>query len=61
MMLVNGTDELVPREQADAMAGALRSVGVPVELRIVDAPDHGSALLNADVRQAVLSYLEEYL
>ena len=61
MYLVNGLDELVPREQADAMAAALTQAGVPVETMIVDAPDHGTALLNGTVRQGVLAFLEEHL
>jgi acetyl esterase/lipase len=60
-LLVNGTDEMVPREQADAMGAMLESAGVPVELLILGKPDHGTALLNADVRGAVRSFLEEYL
>jgi acetyl esterase/lipase len=61
MLLVNGTDELVPRQQADAMAAALSSAEVPAQVVIVDAPHHGIALLNADVRRSVRSFLEEYL
>jgi acetyl esterase/lipase len=60
-LLVNGTGEMVPREQADAMGAMLESAGVPVELLILGKPDHGTALLNADVRGAVRSFLEEYL
>jgi acetyl esterase/lipase len=60
-MLINGTGELVPREQADAMAAGLETAGVPVQLLILSKPDHGTALLNADVRRAVRSFLEEYL
>jgi acetyl esterase len=60
-LLVNGTGEMVPREQADAMGAMLESAGVPVELLILGKPDHGTALLTADVRGAVRSFLEEYL
>ncbi|MCZ2825579.1 MULTISPECIES: alpha/beta hydrolase [unclassified Modestobacter] len=61
MLLVNGTDELVPEEQAEALAAALADAGVPAELLIVDEPDHGITLLNSDVRRAVLTFLEEQL
>lgn len=61
MLLVNGTDELVPQEQADAMAEALDAAGVPVEVVTVDGPQHGVSLLNADVRRALYSFLEESL
>ncbi|WP_336033515.1 alpha/beta hydrolase [Geodermatophilus sp. FMUSA9-8] len=61
MLLVNGTDELVPDEQARAMAGALEAADVPVDLVLVDGSDHGTALLDADVRRRVLTFLEEHL
>lgn len=61
MLLVNGTGELVPHQQAETMASALRSAGVPAELLIVDAPEHGTALLDSTVRRSVLSYLETHL
>lgn len=61
MLLVNGTDELVPVEQAEAMATALEAAGVPVELIVVDEPAHGTALLTTDVREEALTFLEEHL
>jgi acetyl esterase len=61
MLLVNGTDELVPEEQPEALATALEDAGVQAELLIVDAPSHGITLLNSDVRRAVLAFLEEQL
>jgi acetyl esterase len=61
MLLVNGTGELVPEEQAEALAEALQAAGVPAELLIVDAPSHGIALLDSDVRRAVLDFLQEEL
>ncbi|MCZ2846572.1 alpha/beta hydrolase [Modestobacter sp. VKM Ac-2978] len=61
MLLVNGTDELVPEEQPEALATALEDAGVPAELLIVDAPSHGITLLDSDVRRAVLGFLEEQL
>lgn len=60
-LLVNGTDELVPREQPETMATALRSAGVPVDLQVVDGPQHGVALLNADIRNSIVSFLGKYL
>jgi acetyl esterase len=61
MLLVNGSRELVPSEQAEAMDQALRSAGVSDELLIVDSDRHGTALLDSDVRQAVLDFLEQHL
>ncbi|WP_040337580.1 alpha/beta hydrolase [Candidatus Blastococcus massiliensis] len=61
MLLVNGTGELVPAEQAVAMSDALRAAGVPVELLIVEEPKHGIGLLSGDVRREVLAFLEEHL
>ncbi|OMQ16638.1 hypothetical protein A7K94_0201110 [Modestobacter sp. VKM Ac-2676] len=61
MLLVNGTGELVPQEQAEAMAAALQSATVPAELLVVDASRHGIALLDSEVREEVLSFLTEHL
>ncbi|WP_188959548.1 alpha/beta hydrolase [Modestobacter marinus] len=61
MLLVNGTDELVPAEQPEALAAALDAVGVPAELLLVDGPKHGITLLDSDVRRQVLDFLQEQL
>ncbi|MBB3676971.1 alpha/beta hydrolase [Modestobacter versicolor] len=61
MLLVNGTGELVPAEQAEAMDAALTGAGVDSELLVIDAPDHGAALLTTDVRQRALTFLEDHL
>lgn len=61
MLLVNGADELVPVEQAEAMETALDAAGVPVELVVVDEPAHGTALLTTEVREAALTFLEKHL
>lgn len=61
MLLVNGTGEIVPHEQAEAMAAALQEAGVPADLVIRETPDHGLALLNADVRRSMISFLETHL
>ena len=61
MLLVNGTGELVPEEQAVAMAEALRTAGVPAELLIVDEPRHGISLLDNAVRRELFTFLQEYL
>lgn len=61
MLLVNGTGELVPEEQALAMAEALRAADVPAEVLIVDEPRHGIGLLDGDVRDQVLTFLQDNL
>jgi acetyl esterase len=61
MLLVNGTGELVPVDQAQAMDAALTGSGVDCELLVIDAPDHGAALLTTEVRQRALTFLEEHL
>jgi acetyl esterase len=61
MMLVNGTGELVPQDQAEAMDEALRAAGIMDELMIVDAPLHGASLLTPEVRRAALSFLQAHL
>jgi acetyl esterase/lipase len=61
MLLVNGTDEIVPREQPEAMLSALRAAGVPADLVLVDGSDHGAGLLDGDVRSSIHSFLRTYL
>ncbi|WP_167760840.1 alpha/beta hydrolase [Geodermatophilus sp. DF01_2] len=61
MLLVNGTDELVPEEQAAAMAAALEAADVPAELLVVDTQRHGTALLSTEVREEVRSFLGDHL
>lgn len=61
MLLVNGSDELVPAEQAEAMGAALESAGVNHEVVVVPGSQHGLALLDQTVRRDVVSFLEENL
>ncbi|WP_432524050.1 alpha/beta hydrolase fold domain-containing protein [Kineococcus sp. SYSU DK006] len=61
VLLVNGTRELVPSEQVDAMAAALEAAGVAHRELLVDGDSHGTSLLRPDVRQAVRSFLKETL
>lgn len=61
MLLVNGSDELVPAEQAEAMAAALQRAGVDHEVVIVPGSRHGLALLDETVRRDVVSFMEENL
>ncbi|MEZ0491228.1 alpha/beta fold hydrolase [Kineococcus sp. TBRC 1896] len=61
VLLVNGTDELVPRQQAEAMAAALQEAGVVHREVFVDGDAHGSALLHNDVRRDVSTFLQENL
>ncbi|WP_345712401.1 alpha/beta hydrolase, partial [Kineococcus glutinatus] len=61
MLLVNGTRELVPAQQADDMAAALEAQGVPHDEVLVDGDSHGTSLLDPDVRQRVRTFLKETL
>lgn len=61
VLLVNGSSELVPVEQADAVSAALEAAGVPHEQVVVDGSGHGTALLTPDVRPRVWTFLEEHL
>lgn len=61
VLLVNGSDELVPRQQAEAMGAALRSAGVDGQVVIRPGGQHGLALLDPDVRRDVKTFLEEHL
>lgn len=60
-LLVNGTAELVPVEQAQILSDALTAAGVGAEVVLVDGADHGTALLGTDVRRRVAAFLEENL
>ncbi|MCF6736928.1 alpha/beta hydrolase [Blastococcus sp. KM273129] len=61
MLLVSGTDEIVPAEQAEAMAAALQDAGVPADLIIRETSNHGLALLDSDARRSMISFLETHL
>lgn len=61
MLLVSGSDEIVPSEQAEAMAAVLQEADVPADLMIRETSNHGLALLDADVRRSMLSFLEKNL
>ncbi len=61
MLLVNGSDELVPAEQAEAMGAALARAGVDHEVVIVQGSRHGLALLEPTVRSEIASFVEENL
>lgn len=56
-MLVHGSAELIPVEQAEALAAALEQAGVEHELLIVDGSRHGLQLLDAKTRASVLEFL----
>lgn len=56
-LLVNGSDELVPVEQAQAMADALTAAGVTNQLIVEDGGAHGVELLTGQTRAAVLDFL----
>ena len=61
LLLVNGSDELVPAEQAEAMGAALRAAGVAEQVVVRPGDRHGLALLDTTVRRDVKTFLEEHL
>lgn len=61
MLLVGGSDEIVPLPQVEALDDALENAGVPSELVVVDGTSHGLSLLTADVRSQILTFIDEYL
>lgn len=61
MFLVNGSAELVPVEQAEAMRDTLEKAGVPVELTIGAGAGHGVQLLTSEVRSRLVEFLDEHL
>lgn len=56
-LLVHGSAELIPIQQAEALAAALQSAGVPHELLVSEGKRHGLQLLDAQTRAAVLEFL----
>lgn len=61
MLLVNGSDELVPSQQATTMGATLKLAGIPVQTVIVQGSDHGLALLDGPVRADVQAFLKKHL
>lgn len=61
MFLVNGSAELVPVEQAEAMRDTLEAAGIPVELTIGADAGHGVQLLTSEVRSRLVEFLAEHL
>ncbi|MFB9375709.1 alpha/beta hydrolase [Kineococcus gynurae] len=61
MMLVNGTDELVPAEQAEEMDKKLGEVGIAHQLILVPGDRHGVPLMTSDVRVDAAEFLKEHL
>ena len=56
-LLVHGSQELIPVEQADALEAAIAAAGISVTLDIVDGDRHGLALLDAATRAEILEFL----
>jgi len=56
-LLVTGSDELVPADQARAMADALANAGVGVDVIVEDGDAHGLALLTPATRERVVAFL----
>ncbi|KQO95387.1 alpha/beta hydrolase [Leifsonia sp. Leaf264] len=61
MILVNGSDELVPVEQAETMAAALKAAKVPVQLSVQDGSKHGIQLLGPHIRTRIIEFFTERL
>lgn len=59
-LLVHGSDELIPVEQAQRLADALETAGIEHELIVVDGDNHGLQLLNGKTRPAILEFLGSY-
>lgn len=59
-LLANGTDELIPLEQATGMAETLRGAGVPVEVIEVPGSLHGTEF-GRDVWPQTLAFLSRWL
>ncbi|MEU5880234.1 alpha/beta hydrolase [Spirillospora sp. NPDC047279] len=59
MLLMHSSGDFVPVTQSTGLAGALRSVGVPVTVRTVGGKTHGTDLMNDEtVYPALLSWIK---
>jgi len=54
--IANSTDELIPIEQSQRFAAALRAAGVPTTFVSVPGGLHSMAMLNPDVRKRILDF-----
>ncbi|HEX5858456.1 MAG TPA: alpha/beta hydrolase [Microbacterium sp.] len=57
-LLVHGSEEIIPVEQAEALDAALGASGVEHELIVVDGERHGLQLLNDQTRAAIVEFLD---
>lgn len=57
-LLVHGSEEIIPIEQAEALEAALAGAGVEHELVVVDGDNHGLQLLNNRTRAAIVDFLD---
>ena len=60
LYIANSTDELVPLEQARALASAAERVGAPTRLRVVEGDDHAYAYTDL-VWNDMMPFLAEHL
>ncbi len=60
LLLVNSSDELVPVDQAQAMAARLDTAGIAHELIVVPGGRHGRGLVD-DVWPQTVAFLDRYL
>lgn len=58
-LLVHGSKELIPIEQADALEAAISSAGIAVDLDVVDGARHGLQLLNPATTDRILAFLAD--
>ncbi|PWJ48639.1 Acetyl esterase/lipase [Quadrisphaera granulorum] len=61
MFLVNGSEELIPVGQPQAMSDALAASGVAQQLVVVPGNRHGLDLLTPDVLRAMQDFLSQHL
>lgn len=58
-LLVHGSDELIPVEQAEALEAALEDAGVDSDLTVVEGSNHGLQLLNSRTRASIAQFLTD--
>lgn len=61
LFLAVGSDELVPQQQVEALAGAYEANSDATDLVVVEGQKHGQALMTSKVRQRLAEFFQSYL
>ncbi|MCI9857114.1 alpha/beta hydrolase [Microbacterium proteolyticum] len=59
-LIIHGSDELIPLQQAQLLDQSLQTAGVIHDLIVVDGQKHGLQLLNNDTRAGIVRFLSDH-